>query len=315
MRRGKISIVGGAGNVGLTCAVLFAERGYADLVLVDLKEDRARGKALDVLQFATLAGTDISVTGTADYEAVEGSDIIVVTAGRTRKPGESRADMVEYAKNIMAGSKKNPGIIPSVALHAPDSMILMVSNPVDVMTYVAYRVSGFPKNRVFGQVGVLDSARFKTLIAKELGVSVKDVQACVLGEHGASMVPLTRHSMVAGIPLTERLSGEQIDRIVERTRNGGGEIVELAEEGAYFAPAAAVREMVEAILFDKKQILPCSTFLEGEYEIEGICIGVPVSFGRDGVEEIVELSLNEEEAEALRESAERIREITALTEL
>lgn len=314
MKRRKISVIGGAGNVGATCGLMIAERSLADVVLVDMKRDAARGRALDILQAASLWESEVNVVGTDDYAAIGGSDIVVVTAGRARRPGESRADMVELGMNIMVGTKERPGVIPNIARYAPHSMILMVSNPMDVMTYVALKVSGFPKNRVFGQGGVLDSARFQALAALTFGVSRKDVRAWVIGEHGDSMVPLTRFSTILGMPLEDCLQREVLDALIERTKNGGKEIVELAG-GAHVAPALAVIQMIEAVIFDKKQVLPCSVYLEGEYGIRDICLGVPVMLGIQGVERIVELPLTNQEMEALGVSAQKVREITLLTGL
>jgi malate dehydrogenase len=314
MNRKKISVIGGAGNVGAACGMLIAQRQLANVVLVDMRGDAARGRALDILQATALWGSEVSVSGTDDYAAIEGSDIVVVTAGRARRPGESRADMVELGKNIMVGTKERPGVIPNIVRYAPHSMILMVSNPMDVMTYVALKVSGFEKNRVFGQGGVLDSARFQILVAAALGISRKDVRAWVLGEHGDSMVPLTRLSTALGVPLEDCFKKDVLNSIIERVRNGGREIVELAG-GAYVAPALAVVEMIEAVLCDKKQVLPCSVYLDGEYGRSEICLGVPVLLGGGGAERIVELFLSDQEIEALRRSGERVREVTVLTAL
>jgi malate dehydrogenase len=296
---------------------MVAEGGYADVVLVDMQGERARGRALDILQSLAIRSQrteNISVVGTSDFAAIENSDIVVVTAGRARRPQESRDDLLRLAMNVMVGDKENPGIIPNIARYAPDSIILMVSNPVDAMTYVAYRVSGFPKNRVMGQGGILDSLRFMAFTAEELGVPRRDVFGDVIGNHGDTMVPLTRFCRVQGIPLVEIASREQLDRIVQRTRNGGKEIVELAG-GAYIAPACAVEAMVRVVLFNMQESVPCSVYLEGEYGIHGMCLGVPVRLGALGAEEVIELPLNEEELAALHRSAESVREAIALTGL
>lgn len=314
MKRKKISVIGGAGNVGIACGLTIAERGLADVVLVDMKGDAARGRALDILQATSLWGSEVNVVGTDDYAAIHGSDIVVVTAGRARRHGESREDLLRLATSIMVGDKNNLGIIRQIVRHAPNSIILMVSNPMDVMTYVALRMSGFPASRVFGQGGVLDSARFQTLIAQAFGVSRKDVRAWVLGEHGDSMVPLIRLSTVLGMPVEDCFSKDVLTNIVECTKNAGKEIVELSG-GAYVAPALAVVEMIKAIVFDTKQVLPCSVYLDGEYDVSGCCLGVPVVLGSDGAERVVELPVTDTEREALSLSAKKVRKMTRLTGL
>lgn len=297
----KITIVG-AGNVGATAAHWAAEKELGDIVLIDIVDGLPQGKALDLTEAGPVEGFDTRVLGTNDYQDTAGSDLVIVTAGLPRKPGMSREELAEKNKNIMTA------VIGEVAKHSPDSFIIVVSNPLDVMTYVAKQVSGFPEQRVFGMAGVLDSARFRAFIAMELDVSVEDVQAFVLGGHGDAMVPLPRYSTVAGIPIPELMTQEQIDRIVERTRKGGGEIVGLLKTGsAFYAPSASAIQMAEAVLKDKKRILPCAAYLDGEYGIEGIYFGVPVKLGAGGVEEIVQISLTDEETKALHASADVVK--------
>ena len=294
--RHKISIIG-AGMVGSTTAHWLAERELGDIVLVDIPEvgDMPKGKALDLTQAGPVFGFDTRVTGTHDYADIAGSDIVVITAGMPRKPGMSREDLVGVNANIVRG------VAEKVAQHAPEAIVIVVTNPLDTMTYLTKQVTGFPKERVMGQAGVLDSARMRTFIAMELNVSVENVHAFVLGGHGDEMVPLPRYSTVAGIPITHLLPPERIEAIVERTRKGGGEIVKLLGKGsAYYAPGAAVCKMVEAILKDKKLIVPASAYLEGEYGMRDIYFGVPVVLGRRGVERIIEIELTEEEQAAMR---------------
>jgi malate dehydrogenase len=297
----KITIVG-AGNVGATAAHWAAEKELGDIVLIDIVDGLPQGKALDLTQAGPVEGFDTRVLGTNDYQDTAGSDLVIVTAGLPRKPGMSREELAEKNRDIMTA------VIGEVAKHSRDSFIIVVSNPLDVMTYVAKQVSGFPQHRVFGMAGVLDSARFRAFIAMELEVSVEDVQAFVLGGHGDAMVPLPRYSTVAGIPIPELMTQEQIDRIVERTRKGGGEIVGLLKTGsAFYAPSASAIQMAEAVLKDKKRILPCAAYLDGEYGIEGIYFGVPVKLGAGGVEEIVQITLTDEESRALHASADVVK--------
>lgn len=293
----KVSVIG-AGNVGATTAHLIAQKELADVVLVDIIEGVPQGKALDMTEAAPIDRFDAKIIGTNDYAGINGSDIVVVTAGLPRKPGMDRLDLLHKNANIIEDVSTN------IAKYAPDAVVIMVTNPVDVMTYHAWKVTGFPKNRVIGQAGVLDSARFAAFIAMELDVSVEDISAMVLGGHGDEMVPLPRFTTVSGIPITELLPAETIDRLIQRTRKGGSEIVGLLKTGsAFYAPATAVTRMVEAILKDKKRILPCSAHLKGEYGIEDIYIGVPVKLGADGIEKIIELKLTQSELTALQDSA------------
>jgi len=297
----KITIVG-AGNVGATAAHWAAEKELGDIVLIDIIDGLPQGKALDLTEAGPVEGFDTRVLGTNDYQDTAGSDLVIVTAGLPRKPGMSREELAEKNRDIMTS------VIGEIAKRSPDCFIIVVSNPLDVMTYVAKQVSGFPKHRVFGMAGVLDSARFRAFIAMELDVSVEDVQAFVLGGHGDAMVPLPRYSTVAGIPIPELMTQEQIDRIVERTRKGGGEIVNLLKTGsAFYAPSASAIQMAEAVLKDKKRILPCAAYLEGEYGIEGIYFGVPVKLGAGGVEEIIQITMTDEEAKALHASADVVK--------
>jgi malate dehydrogenase len=286
--RKKITIVG-AGRVGETTAHILAERGLGDLVLVDVVDNLAAGKALDLMQLRPIDGVDVTVTGTTGYEATRGSDVVVVTSGMPRKPGESREDLL----------KKNIAIVKPVAEEvrkaSPDAILVMVANPLDTMTWVAKSVTGWPRERVFGMAGVLDTARLRTFLAMELGCSVKDVSAFVLGGHGDEMVPVVRYASVGGIPVLKLLPKERIDAIVKRTRGAGGEIVKLLGFSAYFSPAAAVADMVQAVLRDEKRVLPCSAFLEGEYGASDICLGVPVMLGARGVERVFEVDLAPDE--------------------
>ncbi len=293
----KVSIIG-AGNVGATTALFIAERELADVVLVDIVDGVPQGKGLDMTEAAPINRFDADVKGTNDYSEISGSDVIVVTAGLPRKPGMSRLDLLQKNAAIIGDVAGN------VAKYAPESIVIMVTNPVDVMTYHAWKVTGFPQNRVMGQAGVLDSARFAAFIVMELGVSVEDISAMVLGGHGDEMVPLPRYTTVSGIPITELLPPEIIDRLIERTRKGGSEIVGLLKTGsAFYAPAAAVTRMVETILKDKKRILPCSAYLNGEYGAHDVYIGVPVKLGVNGVEEIIELKLTQAELSSFQNSA------------
>lgn len=302
--RKKATVVG-AGNVGATAAMRLAEKELADVVLVDIMEGIPAGKALDLTEAAPIEKHDSKIIGTtADYNDARGSDVIIITAGIPRKPGMSRDDLLSTNMGIMRSVTKE------VAAVAPDAVLIIVSNPLDAMCHVAYDISGFPKNRVIGMAGVLDSARFRAFIAMELNVSVENTHAFVLGGHGDTMVPLPRYSTVAGIPITELMSQERIDALVDRTRNGGAEIVGLLKTGsAYYAPASAAVEMAEAILKDKKKILPCAAYLEGEYGISDLFIGAPAKLGENGVEEIIEIELTDEEKKALNHSADAVRKL------
>jgi malate dehydrogenase len=297
----KVTVVG-AGNVGATTAQRLAEKDLCDVVLVDIVEGVPQGKALDLTEAAPIEKHDANLTGSNDYEATAGSDIVIITAGIPRKPGMSRDDLIST----------NAGIIKSVTQqivkHSPDTILIIVSNPLDAMCHVAFDVSGFPKNRVLGMAGVLDSARFRAFIAMELNVSVENTHAFVLGGHGDSMVPLPRYSTVAGIPITELMTRARIDELVKRTANGGAEIVGLLKTGsAYYAPASAAVEMAESILKDKKKILPCAAYLQGEYGINDLFIGVPVKLGKNGIEQVIEITLTEAENAALMKSAAAVQ--------
>ena len=303
MRR-KVTVVG-AGNVGSTAAMRLAEKELADVILVDVLEGIPAGKALDLTQAAPIEEHDCRIVGcTEDYSDAKDSDIVIITAGIPRKPGMSRDDLLSTNMNIMKT------VVKAVAAAAPNAILIIVSNPLDAMCHVAYDVSGFPKNRVVGMAGVLDSARFRAFIAMELDVSVENVHAFVLGGHGDTMVPVSRYSTVAGVPITELLPKEKIDAIQQRTRDGGAEIVGLLKTGsAYYAPASAAVEMAEVILKDKKKILPCAAYLQGEYGIQDLFIGVPVKLGANGVEQIIEIKLNEEEQKSLDHSADAVRKL------
>jgi malate dehydrogenase len=301
MRRAKISIIG-AGNVGATCAHWAAAKELGDIVLVDIIEGMPQGKALDLAEAAPVEDFDGRIFGTNRYEDTAGSDVIVITSGMARKPGMSREDLLEANKKIISS------VVGACVKASPDAILIVVTNPLDTMTYLAKHVSGFPKNRVFGQAGVLDSSRFRTFVAMELGVSVEDVQALVLGGHGDTMVALPRYCTVSGIPLSELMPADRIKALSERTRDGGAEIVKLLKTGsAYYAPAASSIQMVEAIVRDKKRILPCSAYLEGEYGLKGIYFGVPVKIGCKGVEAVIELALNDEERGLVQASAAAVR--------
>ena len=305
MGRKKITIVG-AGNVGATAAHWAAEKELGDIVLVDIIEGMPQGKALDLMESRPVEDFDVTITGSNSYEETAGSDLVIITSGLPRKPGMSREDLLQKNKEIITSVTK------SVFAQSPDCIIIVVTNPLDTMTYLAKTVSGFPKNRVMGMAGILDSARFRVFIAMELNVSVEDIQAFVLGGHGDSMVPLPRYSCVGGIPLTQLLSKEKIDAIVERTRKAGGEIVALLKTGsAYYSPSASVIQMAEAILKDKKRILPCCAYLEGEYGLNHIYFGVPAKLGTDGVEQILEVSLTEEEKTLVQQSGKAVKESIA----
>ena len=306
--RRKVTVVG-AGMVGGTAAQILALRDYADVVLVDIVEGLPQGKALDLMQAGPLLGYDTNLTGTNGYEATADSDVVVITSGIARKPGMSRDDLL----------KTNMGIVRSVteqvAKASPNAIIIVVSNPLDAMCHVAFDAAGFPRERVIGMAGVLDSARFRTFIAMELDVSVEDVSAFVLGGHGDTMVPLSRYSTVAGIPITELLPADRVKALEERTANGGAEIVGLLKTGsAYYAPGASVVEMVDAIVLDKKRVLPCSIYLQGEYGINDTYVGVPVKLGANGVEQILPLNLSDGEKAALKKSADAVQDLVAAME-
>lgn len=304
-KRNKVSVIG-AGFTGATTAFLTAQKELADVVLVDIPrlENPTKGKALDMLEASPVQGFDANITGTANYEDTAGSDIVVITAGIARKPGMSRDDLVATNEKIMRSVTKE------VVKYSPDCIIIVLTNPVDAMTYAVYKESGFPKERVIGQSGILDTARFRTFVAQELNLSVKDITGFVLGGHGDDMVPLVRYSYAGGIPLETLLPKDRIDAIVERTRKGGGEIVNLLGNGsAYYAPAASLTEMVEAILKDQRSVLPTIAYLEGEYGYEGIYLGVPTIIGGNGLEQIIELELTETEKSQLDKSIESVKNV------
>ena len=303
MARDKVTVIG-AGNVGATTAQRIAEAGLADVVLIDIVEGLPQGKGLDLAEAAPVVAHDANVVGTNDYADTAGSDVIVVTSGLARQPGMSRDDLLT----------KNAGIVRSVvesaAAVSPDAIIVVVTNPLDAMCHVALAASGFPRERVLGMAGVLDSARFRTFIARELGVSVEDTHAFVLGGHGDTMVPLSRYSTVAGVPITELLPADRVRALEERTANGGAEIVGLLKTGsAFYAPAAGAFEMVEAILLDRKRVLPCAVRLQGEFGVDGLFVGVPVVLGRGGMERVFEIELTDAERAAFQRSADAVREL------
>jgi len=303
MRRTKITVVG-AGNVGATCAQRLAERDYADVVLVDIVEGLAQGKALDMNQSGPVVGYEPNLVGTGDYADTSGSDIFIITSGLARQPGMSRDDLLA----------KNKAIVGSVAKEAadrsPDAILIVVTNPLDAMCHVAYDATKFPRQRVIGMAGVLDSARFRTFLSWELGVSAKDVNGFVLGGHGDTMVPVASYTTVAGVPVEQRIASDRLEEIIQRTRDGGAEVVKLLEKGsAFYAPAAGVAEMVDSIVFDQKRVLPCAALCEGEYGIDGLFVGVPVRLGAEGIEEIVEIELKDNERDELGKSADAVREL------
>jgi len=302
----KVTVVG-AGNVGATAAQRLAEKDLCDVVLVDIIEGVPQGKALDLTEAAPIEKHDAHLVGTNGYEATAGSDIVIITAGIPRKPGMSRDDLISTNAGIMKGVTKE------IAKLSPDAILIIVSNPLDAMCHVAFEASGFPKERVLGMAGVLDSARFRAFISMELNVSVENTHAFVLGGHGDTMVPLPRYSTVAGVPITELMPQDRIDALVERTRTGGAEIVSLLKTGsAYYAPASAAVEMAESILKDKKKILPCAVYLEGEYGIDKLFIGVPAKLGAAGIEDIIEIQLTDTEQAALNHSADAVRELVEI---
>jgi malate dehydrogenase len=300
--KSKVTVVG-AGNVGGTTAQRLAERNYADVVLVDIVEGLPQGKALDILQSGPVLGFDSNVTGTNGYEETAGSDVVVITSGSPRKPGMSRDDLLKTNQNIVTS------VTEEIAKHSPEAILVVVANPLDAMCHVALEVSGFPRERVVGMAGILDTARYRTFIAQELEVSVREVFALVLGGHGDTMVPLPSMATVGGVAITELLPQERVQEIVDRTRQGGAEIVEHMQTSAFYAPSAASVEMVDAILFDQKRILPCAAYLRGEYGIEDLFVGVPVKLGASGIEEVVELDLRENELNDLKNSADSVREL------
>src|SRR5271155_405125 len=301
--RKKVTVVGG-GNVGASCAVNLAFKELADVVLVDLVEGVPQGKGLDMLQMGPIEGYDVRITGANDYEPTANSDVVVITAGLARKPGMSRDDLL-LANNAVVKS-----VTEQVAKYSPEAILVLVTNPLDAMCWTAQQASKFPRNRIIGMAGVLDSARFCTFIAQELNVSVENVTAFVLGGHGDTMVPLSRYSTVAGIPITELIAPDRLKELETRTANGGAEIVKHLKTGsAYYAPSAAAVEMVEAILKDKKKILPCAAFLQGEYGISGLYVGVPCKLGAKGLEQIIQIKLTAEEQAALNKSAEAVKEL------
>jgi malate dehydrogenase len=301
--RKKVTVVG-SGNVGASCAVRLAGKALADIVVVDILEGIPQGKALDILQSCPVEGVDVQLTGANDYAPTENSDIVVVTAGFPRKPGMSRDDLLWANYDIVKAS------VEQAVKHSPNCILIMVTNPLDAMCHVAYRISGFPKHRVVGMAGILDTARFRAFVAQALNVSASDVVAFVLGGHGDTMVPLVRYSNVAGIPLADLMDADTLQQIVKRTQNGGAEIVKYLKSGsAYYAPSAAAVEMVEAVLLDRKRVLPCSAYLEGEYGIHNLFVGVPVKLGAQGIEKIFEAKLTEDELSALHKSAAAVKEL------
>ncbi|MET2869924.1 MULTISPECIES: malate dehydrogenase [Exiguobacterium] len=308
IRRNKISVIG-SGFTGATTALYLAQRELGDVVLLDMEEKvgPTKGKALDMQETAPIQGFDSWVTGTSDYADTADSDVVVITAGIARKPGMSRDDLVATNANVMRS------VVKEIARYSPDAILIVLTNPVDAMTYAAFKESGFPKERVIGQSGVLDTARFRTFVAQELNVSVKDVSGFVLGGHGDDMVPLVRYSYAGGIPLEKLIPHERIEQIVERTRKGGGEIVQLLGDGsAYYAPAAAIVEMVEAIVKDQRRILPAIAYLEGEYGFHDLYLGVPTILGKHGIEQVLELDLTDEEKAALSRSADSVRSVLSV---
>ena len=308
--RPKVTIVGGAGNVGATVGQYLVVQELADVVLIDILESVQHGRGLDLLQTGPILGSDSRVIGTKDYRDTADSNIVVVTAGITRRPGMSRDDLLHTNARIVGE------VIEQVVAHSPNCILIIVSNPLDAMTQLALKRSGFARERVIGMAGVLDAARFRTFIAQELQVSVENVHACVLGGHGDAMIPLPRFSTVAGIPITELLPPDRIEALVKRTAGGGGEILALLGTGsAYYAPGASVVEMVGAILKDKKKILPCCAYLEGEYGIHGLCVGVPVKLGAGGIEQIIEIRLTPDETAALNRSAAAVKELVDILKL
>ena len=299
----KVTVVGG-GNVGATTAQRIFEKGYSDVVLIDIVEDMPQGKSLDMLESGPVLGTDANVIGSNSYDESENSDVVVITAGIARKPGMSRDDL------LLTNMKIVGSVTEEISKRSPNAILVVVSNPLDAMVQHAYKVSGFPKHRVIGMAGILDSARFRTFLSQELNVSVTNISAYVLGGHGDTMVPLIGSTTIGGVPVSKLINKKILDEIVQRTRDGGAEIVGLLKTGsAYYAPSAAVAQMVESILLDRKEILPCAAYLEGEYGINGLYAGVPIKLGSKGVEEIIEVDLTQEESKALKNSAESVKEL------
>ncbi|MEL3971943.1 malate dehydrogenase [Rossellomorea oryzaecorticis] len=310
-KRRKIAVIG-AGFTGTTAALMLAQKDLGDIVIVDIpsQTNSTKGKALDILEAGPVQRFNAKITGTSNYEDIQDADLVLITAGLPRKPGMSRDDLVASNEKIMKDVSEN------VKKYAPKSYIIVLSNPVDAMTYVCFKTTGFPKNRVIGQSGVLDTARFNTFVAQELNVSVEDVTGFVLGGHGDDMVPLVRYSYAGGIPLEKILPQDRIDAIVERTRKGGGEIVNLLGQGsAYYAPAASMVQMAEAILMDKKRIIPSIAYLEGEYGYNNVYLGVPTVLGGNGIESVIEISLTPEEKDALDKSVESVEKVLELLEV
>jgi malate dehydrogenase len=304
--RKKITVVG-SGNVGATVAHRLADKQLGDVVLIDILEGIPQGKGLDLFESGPIEGYDARIRGTNDYADTAGSDLVVLTAGFPRKPGMSRDDLLKANYDVVKGT------VEQAIRHSPDCILIVVTNPLDAMAQTAYRVSGFSKNRVIGMAGILDTARYRTFLAEALNVSVQNVQGFVLGGHGDTMVPVPRYTTVAGIPVTELLPKEQLDQIIKRTANGGAEIVSLLKTGsAYYAPSAAVVEMIDAIFNDRKKILPCAAYLEGEYGIHGLFVGVPVKLGARGIEQIIEIKLTPEEQAALERSANAVKELVSV---
>ena len=302
MRR-KVTVVG-AGNVGATCAQELARRDYADVVLVDIIENLPQGKALDLNQSGPVVGYEPNLTGTNGYEETSGSDIVVITSGFPRQPGMSRDDLLAKNKEIVGG------VASEVKDRSPDAIVIVVTNPLDAMCHVAFDTTQFPRQRVIGMAGILDSARFRTFLAWELGVSVRDVTGFVLGGHGDTMVPVVSYSNVAGVPIRQKISDDRLEEIVQRTRDGGAEVVKLLQKGsAFYAPSAATAEMVDSIVLDQKRVLPCAALCQGEFDIDGLFVGVPVRLGAEGVEEIVEIELEDDERAQLAKSADAVKEL------
>src|SRR3954471_4958354 len=302
----KVTVVGGAGNVGATVARSIAEKGLADVVIIDIADTKAAGVALDIYETCPIIGSDSRVIGGSDWSAAAGSDVVVITSGKPRKPGMSRDDLVKDNFAIMQS------IAPNLVQYTPNAIVVPVANPLDAMSQALFKLTKFPRERVIGMAGVLDSARMSTFVAMELGVSVENVNSFVLGGHGDTMVPLPRYTTVAGIPITDLLSKDKIDAIAKRTAGGGLEITKLVGTSAWYAPGQAATEMVEAILKDKKKILPCSVYLEGEYGINGLFVGVPVKLGARGIEQIIQIKLTTEEDAALKKSAASVQELVDL---
>ena len=307
IKRNKITIVG-AGNVGASAANWIVSKDLGDVVLIDIVEGIPQGKALDLSEATPILNVDSKISGTNSYKDTKDSDIVVITAGSPRKPGMSREDLVEVNSKIVGS------VVKEVVKYSPNSILIIISNPLDAMVYAAYKISGFPKERVIGMAGTLDSTRFRFFIASELGVSVNDVNAIVLGGHGDTMIPMERLANLNGTPVTELIPREKLDKIIERTRNGGGEFLPLLNTSAWVAPGMAICEMVESIVKDKKKILPCAAYLNGEYGVNDLFIGVPVVLGKNGVEKIVELKLNSEEKKQFDKTVERVRSVASVVE-